>query len=93
MINLLLTVLATLGLIFGLFSMVTPIPGGTLIIAASVSLLICVSPTAQFCLRFLRTRFQFLNKSFFFLEEKIGTKINFVSSALKKTRPQEIEEL
>ena len=87
MINALVSILAIFLLIIALISMVTPIPGGTFMIAISMSMLVCSNAKAQACVRFFRTRSQRVNKVIFWLENKVGTKINFIGTALTKTRP------
>ncbi len=72
--------------------MVTPIPGGTLFIAGGLTALICSSPTARFCLQWTRTRVGWLNKVLFWLEDKVGTRIEVIGNALKQTHPLPGEE-
>ncbi|NWF39191.1 hypothetical protein F3F96_08590 [Mariprofundus sp. NF] len=87
MVKTIIAVIATVTLLLGLVSMLTPIPGGTLIIAASLTALICTSPRARRGLQFLRVRVNWFNKMFFWLENKIGDRITIISSALRQTRP------
>lgn len=87
MINLLLTVVSLLLLFIGVISMVTPIPGGTFLIAISISILICSNAKAQACMRFFRTKYNTFNRSIFWLEGKIGTRVKFIGTALQKTQP------
>jgi hypothetical protein len=49
MISLFISIVAMIILIVGAISMLTPIPGGTLLIALGFSMLICSSPKAQAC--------------------------------------------
>jgi len=91
MLNLLVTVIASLLLLLGIVSMVTPIPGGTVIIAGSLTALICSSPTARSCLRFMRTRMNWFDKVFFWLEDKVGTRITVIGNALRMTHPTKAE--
>lgn len=88
MIDLILSIVSFILLLAGLISMVTPIPGGTLLIAFSLATLICTSPLAQRCLRAFRSRFGWLNRAIYWVENKVGTRIQFISSALKQTRPE-----
>jgi hypothetical protein len=85
MINLIVTAFASVTLFVGMVSMVTPIPGGTLLIAASLTVLICSSSRARRCLQVLRTRVELLNKSILWIEDKVRIKI--MSNALRQTRP------
>lgn len=87
MINALLSALAFLLLIIGLMSMVTPIPGGTFLIAISISLLICSNAKVQTCMRYARTKSNRFNKVIFWLENKVGIKVKFIGAALENTRP------
>lgn len=87
MINILISIAAFIVLLLGIVSMVTPIPGGTLLIAGSVSVLICTNSKAQQCVRYARTKSSRFNKAIFWLESKVGVKIKFIGTALGKTRP------
>lgn len=72
--------------------MVTPIPGGVIMISGGVTLLICNSPKTRDCIRYIRTRVGWFNKFFFLLENKVGVRIKVIGHALLLTRPQEKEE-
>ena len=87
MTNLILTIIALIALTIGLVSMLTPIPGGTALIAFSLTSLICTSPKARSFIKYLRVKFSLINKLFFTLEEKVGTRIKFIGDALKLTQP------
>ena len=87
MINLLISIAAVFIVLLGAVSMVTPIPGGPLFIAVGISMLICSSPMAQAYVRYLRTKNNRMNKIVFWLENKVGVRINFIGTALWKTRP------
>ena len=91
MVNLLVTVFASVILVIGLISMVTPVPVGTFMISVSLTMLICSSPRAQRCIKFFRERASWFNKMFDWLEAKVGTRISFVGKALKQTRPTRAE--
>lgn len=93
MINLLLSFFASITLIIGIISMLTPIPGGTLMIAGSLTVLICSSPRAQSGVRRLRERINWFNKAIFWLEGKVGTRIPVMGNALKKTRSAPTKDL
>lgn len=88
MLKIILSLLASVLLLLGLISMVTPIPGGTIMIAVSLTTLICTSPRAQAFLRYLRSRIDTLNRIFNWLEEKVGKQIAFIGDALSRTRPR-----
>lgn len=92
MINLIVTVFASVVLLIGIVSMVSPIPGGVVMIAGSLTALTCTSPRARRCLQFMRTRINVLNKSILWIEEKVGHRIGIVGRALRQTRPIEFQE-
>jgi hypothetical protein len=82
MISFIVSTLASLVLLIGLISMVTPIPGGTLMIALSLTVLICSSSRARHYLLLLRTRVKWLNKSMTWIEETMGKRIGILGVAL-----------
>lgn len=88
MINILVTFFALLLLIIGVISMATPIPGGTFLIAISISILICSNAKAQRYMRILRTKYNSFNNMVFWLERKVGVRVKFIGIALEKTHPQ-----
>ena len=88
MINILVTFVALLLLIIGVISMATPIPGGTFLIAISISILICSNAKAQRYMRLLRTKYNSFNNMIFWLERKVGVRVKFIGIALEKTHPQ-----
>jgi hypothetical protein len=92
MINFIISIVASVVLLFGLVSMVTPIPGGTFLIAGSLTALICSSPFARRCLQVLRTKLNWLNKGILWIEEKAGDRIGVVGRALRQTRPLAYQE-
>jgi len=81
--------LAMISILFGMISMVTPIPGGTILIAGGLTALICSSPSARFCLMWVRSRVNWFNKLIYWLEEKVGSRIKIIGVALGKTHPPE----
>ena len=87
MINILVTFVALLLLIIGVISMATPIPGGTFLIAISISILICSNAKAQRYMRLLRTKYNSFNNMIFWLERKVGVRVKFIGIALEKTHP------
>ncbi len=87
--NLVITIVASMTLLLGMISMVTPIPGGILIVAASLTALICTSPRARKVLQFLRIRIEWFNNMFLWMENKIGNRVAIISTALHQTRPGE----
>ncbi len=76
-------------LLVGLLSMLTPIPGGTAMIAIGLTLLICASETAARFIKVCREKFNFLNKSMTWVENHVPEKL---SAGLSRTRPEIAEE-
>lgn len=68
----------------GLVSMVTPIPGGTILLAIGAALVICTSPHARAWVRKQRSRYPRFHSIMEWLEKKSPTKIE---DALHRTRP------
>ena len=89
MLNAILSVVALIVLILGVISLVSPIPGGLLVIAFSVTTLICVNAKAQACVLYFRSKYEFVNKIFTFLQNKIGSRIHFIGDALRRTEPKD----
>jgi len=87
--NLIISFIAMISILFGMVSMVTPIPGGSVLIAGGLTALICSSSTARYCLMWIRSRVSWFNKLIFWLEEKVGSRIKVVGVALSKTHPPE----
>ena len=71
-------------LLLGTVSMVTPIPGGTFMLASGSVLLICSSPWFRRCLQFLREKFNRFNRLMSWMENKMPEKLGGV---LKLTQP------
>ena len=89
--NLFLTIVALIALIVGIISMLTPLPGGTMLIALSLTSLTCTSPRARAIIRYTREKSILSNKIFLFLEDKVGNRISFIGDALKLTQPNSKE--
>jgi len=73
-----------LSIVSFLIFVLTPMPGGALLFATSLVLLICTSEWAANRLLVLRARFNALNKSMSWLEDKMGERLGGV---LRSTRP------
>ena len=71
-------------LLLGLVSMVTPIPGGTLLITVGVGMVICSSTTAARYIQVCRIKFDRFNRGMSWLENKMGDRL---SAPLRRTRP------
>ena len=87
MIKAFLIVVAILLGILGLVSLLSPIPGAALFLSASITILICTSERVQFGIKVCRSKANWLNKGFTWLEEKIGSRVHFIGDALQRTRP------
>ena len=71
-------------LTLGLVSMLTPIPGGVLVIALGAGMIICASPTATNFIKAYRAKNRRFNQLLTWLENKIGERL---SGPLRMTRP------
>ena len=71
-------------LLLGLTSMVTPIPGGTLLITVGGGMVICSSNTAARYIQVCRINFNRFNKGMTWLENKMGDSL---CAPLRRTRP------
>jgi hypothetical protein len=85
--NLLMSIVAIGAILLGMLSMVTPIPGSVFFIAGGLTVLICYNSTARICLRWIRARVGWVNKTVFWLEDKVGKRVSVIGAALKQTRP------
>jgi len=74
-------------LLVGIISMVTPIPGGVVVIALSLTSLTCTSPRAQSFIKYSRENSSLINRLFFSLEKQVGSRISIIGDALKLTQP------
>ncbi len=82
--RLIMMLLAILLLALGIISWVTPIPGGTLMLALGLTLLICSSESAAKFLKNYRRKFPKLNKVMSWIEGKTP---KILSEAIQRTRP------
>ncbi len=82
--RIIILVSGSLLLFLGLISMVTPIPGGTLLIAISAGMIICSSITAAHFIQSCRVRFSRFNTVMTWLENKMGDRYG---GPLRRTRP------
>ncbi len=81
-----LIIIASFLLLLGSISMLSPLPGGTLMLAAGLALLICSSEKATNWLLHLRTRNNKLNRIMGWMEDHAGQRLG---SILRQTRPDE----
>ncbi len=88
--KLILTVIALILLFFGLISMFTPFPGGTLLIAGGCALLICTSERAANMIKTTRTNKRWVNGPMTWMENKMGERL---SGPMRRTRPTVIDDL
>jgi len=82
--RIIILITGTLLLIFGLISMVTPIPGGTFLITVGAGMIICSSETAARYLQACRSKYNRFDSAITWLENKIGERL---SGPLRRTRP------
>ncbi|MEP1612716.1 MAG: hypothetical protein ABJL72_12460 [Roseobacter sp.] len=78
------TALAYFIILIGLVSMFTPMPGGTLLIVAGCTLLICSNARVASKVKSLRTRKPTINKWLTWIEDKVGERM---SGPMRSTRP------
>ena len=71
--------------VFLILLFLTPLPGGSLTLALGVSMLICSSLPFALWVQRMRTNYSKINKSFKWLEEKLGEKW---ARVLLITRPE-----
>ena len=93
LIEIIVVLIASLALLFGLIAMATPLPGATVLAAGSLAVLICVSSRAKRCLKFFRTRWPRLDRGIFWIEGKAGNRVDFIGTALSQTRPSRKEKI
>ena len=79
-------VTGSLLLFLGVVSMVSPIPGGTLLITVGGGMIICSSTAAANFVQVCRVKYKRVNKVMTWLEDKMGEKM---SAPLRRTRPLE----
>jgi len=79
-----LMAVAGLLLLIGAISMVTPIPGGTLLLGVGGALLICTSETAARWVMRRRSGNKWLDTGMRWMEDRLG---KWISDALQRTRP------
>ncbi len=87
LVDIVVVFIASVVLVFGLIAMTTPLPGAAVLAAGSMAILVCISPRARRWLRFFRTKWPRLNRGVFWIEKKIGNRINFIGAALRQTHP------
>lgn len=92
MIRLIISIIAVLVLLVGIVLVVSPIPIGAILIAVSLSALIYVNTSVQNAIKKLRKNYQPFNEKIYWLENKIGDKVKFISQSLIKTRPEYSEQ-
>ncbi len=83
-----LIVLGSVLLVLGAISMLTPIPGGFILLGLGTAMLICTSTAFSNWLMRRRERSKWLNGSMSWMETHLGAR---VSAALSRTRPTKDE--
>ncbi len=89
MLNTVISIFASIALVFAVISLITPLPGGLIVISFSLATLICVNSKAQSCVRYIRSKYSFVNRALNFIQRKIGSKVHFIRDALQRTEPNE----
>ena len=77
-------IIATFLLLIGLLSMATPVPGGVVLIAVSLGMIICNSVTAALAIQSWRRGFRRFNNVLIWFENNMGDRF---SAPLRRTRP------
>lgn len=91
--KLLVSALATLGLLIGMLSMATPIPGGTVLIAVCISILIFTSSLARAAVLGLRARVIWIDKALLWVDSAVGHRFRFIRIGLHRTNPSRINDI
>ena len=86
MLTTLYAVAAASGFVAGLLLLLTPVPLGLPLIAASLALLVATSPRARRSLRGLRGRWRRLDASLYRLEQRIRGPVRPLAAPLRATR-------
>ena len=77
-------IIGSIILLVGIVSLVTPMRGGTLLIAAGAGMVLCTSDAANRYLTKCRAKYDRLNRAVGWLENKMGDRLG---APLKATRP------
>lgn len=88
--KLLVSALATFGLLIGLLSMATPFPGGTVLIAICISILIFTSSLARAAVLGLRANLRWVDKALLWVADAVGHRFRFIRIGLHRTNPARI---
>ena len=83
--RILILVLGSVILLLGIVSLVTPMPGGTILITAGAGMILCTSETAARYFKKCRAKYDRLNRAVGWLENKMGDRFG---APLKATRPE-----
>lgn len=92
MIRLIVSIFAMVLLIIGVVALISPIPIGVIIIAISLSILVCVSDTAKRVLKKVRTRYHKINLRLHKLEARLEKRFSYIVNAFIQTRPTDNKE-
>lgn len=87
MINFFISITACLFLLLGVVMLVSPIPVGVFIIAASLSVLVCVNATVRMWTKQLRSKYAWANNKIHHLESILENKFVYLWRVFLKTRP------
>ena len=92
MIRIIISILSVIVLLSGIVLSVSPIPIGAILIFVSLSVLVYVNPSVQNMIKRLRQNYRPINEKIYWLENKIGDKVKFLSQSLIKTRPGYLDQ-
>lgn len=92
MIRLVISIISVIVLLSGLILTLSPIPIGAILIVVSLSVLVYVNPSVQKMIKRLRENYRPFNEKIYWLENKIGDKVKFLSESLIKTRPGYLDQ-
>ena len=91
-LDLIIFVIALLGLCIGVVALLSPLPIGVIIIAISLSALVCVSPRSRVLLQRMRANSRAINTKLHQLEDKLERRFKFLWRAFVQTRPHQPEQ-
>ena len=92
MFRLIISIFSFLVLLSGMVLVLTPFPVGAILIVISLSILVYVNPGVQKTIKKLRENYHPFNEKIYWLENKIGDKVKFLSDSLIKTRPGYLDQ-
>lgn len=92
MINMVISIASIAVLLLGILVLFTPIPFGVMLIAGSLSTLLCVNLRARQYLKYWRVKSRSLNHRIIWLEGRMGKRYTKLKQVLLDTRPNPAEQ-